>query len=103
MIAAYRTAVAPLLDHFSLAQLTLHLPQNADRTTLLGDSFAPTADSTGGSDGPLTLHLPVNESEFLPGNTLLTSFTDAGSYNSPLVIRSLNTFTMDEYMVLPSL
>jgi hypothetical protein len=40
LVAAYKAAVAPLLDHSSLAQLTLHLPINADRSTISEDCFA---------------------------------------------------------------
>jgi len=40
LIAAYKTAVAPLLDEFSLAQLTLHLPDGAARAVLDEDCFA---------------------------------------------------------------
>ncbi|KAJ2993103.1 hypothetical protein HDV02_002644 [Globomyces sp. JEL0801] len=46
LIAAYKTAVAPLLDHSSLAQLTLHLPNGIPRSALTEDCFSPT-DSTG--------------------------------------------------------
>ena len=48
LVSAYKTAVAPLLDHSSLAELTLHLPDSVDRNAsgLDEDCFADT-DSTG--------------------------------------------------------
>ncbi|KAK5668170.1 hypothetical protein QVD99_005208 [Batrachochytrium dendrobatidis] len=50
--------------------------------------------------GPLTLHSAVDEPA-IPGNTLLTSIQQpTGSYDHPLIIRSLSdTITMDEHMV----
>jgi hypothetical protein len=57
LIGAYKTAVAPLLDLFSTAQLTLHLP-----------------------DGSA-----------IPGNILLATIQETvGSYDVPLVIKSVN-------------
>ncbi|EGF78959.1 hypothetical protein BATDEDRAFT_90344 [Batrachochytrium dendrobatidis JAM81] len=49
--------------------------------------------------GPLTLHLP--DGPAIPGNTLLTSIQQpTGSYDHPLIIRSLrDTITMDEHMI----
>ena len=59
LIAAYKTAVAPLLDHLSLAQLTLHFTINGEETTynswdlltLLGDN---------GTTGPNPLVIKSN-------------------------------------------
>ncbi|KAL5039706.1 hypothetical protein BDEG_28298 [Batrachochytrium dendrobatidis JEL423] len=50
--------------------------------------------------GPLTLHSAV-DGPAIPGNTLLTSIQQpTGSYDHPLIIRSLrDTITMDEHMV----
>ena len=46
LVAAYKTAVAPLLVDSSLAHLTLHLPVGLQRSSLSEDCFAST-DSKG--------------------------------------------------------
>ena len=46
LVAAYKTAVAPLLVDSSLAHLTLHLPDKAARSSLSEDCFA-SKDSAG--------------------------------------------------------
>ena len=60
-------------------------------------SLLATTDS-----GLLTLHSSV-DGPAIPGNTLLASIQQpAGSYQQPLIIRSLNdTITMDEHMIWP--
>jgi hypothetical protein len=87
LVAAYKTAVAPLLDHSSLAQLTLHLPDGIARSALSEDCFAST-DSTGTT---LRTCLALDRLNGLGLDDI-----------QPLMIRSMSdTITMDEYMVWP--
>jgi hypothetical protein len=70
LVAAYKTAVAPLLDHSSLAELTLHLPEGVARTALDKDCFADTGTTLD------------------PGCSLATLGSFGSKSKKPLVIKS---------------
>jgi hypothetical protein len=82
LVAAYKTIVAPLLDHSSVAQLTLHFPDGVARSDsgLEEDCFAPT-DSTGTT---------------LDSGCPLSSLGSLGSNSKqPLIIKSKNAMEVD--------
>lgn len=85
LVAAYKTAVTPLLANTDSGLIIIHLPEGVPRSALTEDCFA-LRDSYG-----TTLRNGLN----------LTRLNGLGFDElQPLIIRSTNdTITMDEYMV----
>ena len=80
--AAYRTAVTPLLDHSSVAQLTLHLP----------DSIARSAS---GLDEEYFANFDENDTSLAP-DCPLSALNSLGSTSKrPLIIKSKNDMEVD--------
>ena len=79
LVAAYRTAVTPLLDHSSVAQLTLHLPDSIARSAsgLGEDCFANVAEN----DTTLRTGLVITRLNGFGSNDL-----------QPLIIKSKNGY-----------
>ena len=91
MIAAYRTAVAPLLDDSSIAQLTLHLPDGFTRADYPGidkNFFASLDDLT---DSTLDPGCPLSELGSLESNS-----------RKPLVIKSNSRYCLCSYSRNPA-
>jgi hypothetical protein len=92
LVAAYKSNVVPLLDHFSIAQLTLHLPNGVARSALADECFATVdeADTTLRTGLALTR---LNDFGFDDIHPLIIKSNDSGlgtylSYSSRLYART---------------